>query len=159
MVNAFWSLTMYDLPKLLVKNPIDRYVINSPMLPNPARPRRRPHDTCRATPGKDRQANWLPAPKGPFMAAMRYYLPAAVARGPVDIAADAADALSSRQRGPALCRSLLALAADSDQPACTSMRRGCACACFGMRNVSTPSFRLASMRALSSSRLRVNVRR
>ena len=34
-VNAFWSLTMYDLPQqLLVSNPIDRYLINSPMLPN-----------------------------------------------------------------------------------------------------------------------------
>ena len=33
-VNAFWSITMYNLPQqLLVKNPIDRYQINSPMLP------------------------------------------------------------------------------------------------------------------------------
>jgi len=33
-VNAFWSLTMYKMPKsLLVANPIDRYLINSPMLP------------------------------------------------------------------------------------------------------------------------------
>jgi hypothetical protein len=33
-VNAFWSLTMYELPKsLLVANPINRYLLNSPMLP------------------------------------------------------------------------------------------------------------------------------
>jgi hypothetical protein len=33
-VNAFWSLTMYKLPQsLLVENPIDRYLLNSPMLP------------------------------------------------------------------------------------------------------------------------------
>ena len=33
-VNAFWSLTMYELPKsLLVANSIDRYLLNSPMLP------------------------------------------------------------------------------------------------------------------------------
>ena len=33
-VNAFWSLTMYDQPQsLLVANPINRYLINSPMLP------------------------------------------------------------------------------------------------------------------------------
>jgi hypothetical protein len=33
-VNAFWSLTMYELPaSLLVANPINRYLINSPMLP------------------------------------------------------------------------------------------------------------------------------
>src|SRR4051794_20365273 len=33
-VHAFWSLTMYDLPaSLLVANPINRYLINSPLLP------------------------------------------------------------------------------------------------------------------------------
>src|SRR5438046_2053002 len=33
-VHAFWSLTMYEMPKsLLVANPINRYLINSPMLP------------------------------------------------------------------------------------------------------------------------------
>ena len=33
-VNAFWSLTMYELPQsLLVANPINRYLLNSPMLP------------------------------------------------------------------------------------------------------------------------------
>ena len=33
-VNAFWSVTMYDSKtQLLIKNPIDRYLINSPMLP------------------------------------------------------------------------------------------------------------------------------
>ena len=34
-VNAFWSVTMYDgKTQLLVENPIDRYLINSPMLPD-----------------------------------------------------------------------------------------------------------------------------
>jgi len=32
-VNAFWSVTMYDGKSLLVANPINRYLINSPMLP------------------------------------------------------------------------------------------------------------------------------
>ena len=33
-VNAFWSLTMYEMPQsLLVANPLNRYLINSPMLP------------------------------------------------------------------------------------------------------------------------------
>jgi len=32
-VNAFWSLTMYELPsRLLVANPLNRYLINSSML-------------------------------------------------------------------------------------------------------------------------------
>jgi hypothetical protein len=34
-VNAFWSVTMYDgKTQLLIKNPINRYLINSPMLPS-----------------------------------------------------------------------------------------------------------------------------
>jgi Protein of unknown function (DUF1214) len=34
-VNAFWSLTMYELPaSLLYANRLNRYLINSPMLPN-----------------------------------------------------------------------------------------------------------------------------
>ncbi len=44
-------------------------------------------------------------------------------------------------------------------PPVTAILRGCAWACFGMRSVSTPSFRLASMRAVSSSPLRVKLRR
>jgi hypothetical protein len=77
-VNAFWSLTMYALPsQLLVKNPIDRYLINAPMLPG----LKRDADggltiyIQNETPGTDKQANWLPAPKGPFMLAARYYWP------------------------------------------------------------------------------------
>ncbi|MDB6145577.1 MAG: cell envelope protein [Pseudomonas sp.] len=77
-VNAFWSLTMYKLPsQLLVKNPINRYLINSPMLPD----LKRDADggltlyLQNTSPGADKEANWLPAPKGPFMAVMRYYWP------------------------------------------------------------------------------------
>lgn len=79
-VNAFWSLTMYDLPsQLLVKNPINRYLINSPMLPD----LKTDADggltlyIQAESPGKDLEANWLPAPKGPFMLTMRYYWPKA----------------------------------------------------------------------------------
>ncbi|NYH11671.1 DUF1254 domain-containing protein [Pseudomonas moraviensis] len=77
-VQAFWSLTMYDLPKqLLVDNPINRYLINSPMLPNLAKDADGgltlyiQHES----PGKNKEANWLPAPNGPFMVTMRYYWP------------------------------------------------------------------------------------
>ena len=77
-VNAFWSLTMYDKrTQLLVANPIDRYLINSPMLPDmklDADGGLTIHIQDE-TPGGDAEANWLPAPKGPFMLAMRYYLP------------------------------------------------------------------------------------
>ena len=77
-VNAFWSITMYDLPQqLLVKNPISRYLINSPMLPQ----LKLDADGGLTiyiqsdSPGPDKESNWLPAPDGPFMLAMRYYLP------------------------------------------------------------------------------------
>lgn len=77
-VNAFWSLTMYALPsQLLVKNPIGRYLINSPMLPQL---KRDPDGGLtiyiqNQSPGPDKQANWLPAPTGRFMMAARYYWP------------------------------------------------------------------------------------
>jgi hypothetical protein len=81
-VHAFWSLTMYELPaSLLVANPIDRYLLNSPMLPKFVR------DSDggitlyvqNETPGADVEANWLPAPKGPFVMALRMYWPKAEA--------------------------------------------------------------------------------
>ena len=77
-VNAFWSLTMYEMPQsLLVANPINRYLINSPMLPQLQRD---PDGGLtlliqNESPGKDKEANWLPAPKGPFVIAMRLYRP------------------------------------------------------------------------------------
>ncbi|WP_409334647.1 DUF1254 domain-containing protein [Bradyrhizobium sp. AUGA SZCCT0124] len=77
-VNAFWSLTMYDEPQsLLVANPLNRYLINSPMLPQ----LKRDADggltliVQNQSPGKDKEANWLPAPKGPFSMIMRLYWP------------------------------------------------------------------------------------
>jgi hypothetical protein len=77
-VNAFWSLTMYDQPQsLLVANPLNRYLINSPMLPQ----LKRDADggltliIQNESPGKDKEPNWLPAPKGPFSMFMRLYWP------------------------------------------------------------------------------------
>ncbi len=77
-VDAFWSLTMYQLPEsLLVANPLDRYLLNSPMLPN----FKKDSDGGltlyfqNESPGKDLESNWLPAPKGPFMLVMRLYWP------------------------------------------------------------------------------------
>jgi hypothetical protein len=77
-VNAFWSLTMYKMPEsLLVANPINRYLINSTMLPQLTKDADGgltiyvQHDS----PGKDKEANWLPAPTGPFVMYMRLYWP------------------------------------------------------------------------------------
>jgi hypothetical protein len=77
-VHAFWSLTMYEMPSsLLVANPIDRYLLNSPMLPGFVRDADGGLTLLvqSETPGKEREANWLPAPKGPFMMVMRLYWP------------------------------------------------------------------------------------
>ena len=77
-VNAFWSVTMYDSKsQLLVKNPIDRYLINSPMLPDM---KKNPDGSLtiyiqNASPGADKEANWLPAPAGPVYLVMRLYWP------------------------------------------------------------------------------------
>jgi hypothetical protein len=75
---AFWSLTMYDLPgQFLVANLLNRYLINSPMLPN----LKKDSDggltlyIQSTSPGKSRESNWLPAPAGPFMLMMRIYWP------------------------------------------------------------------------------------
>ncbi|MFC1834472.1 DUF1254 domain-containing protein [Thermodesulfobacteriota bacterium] len=75
-VDAFWSLTLYDKDTYLVDNPLNRYALGdrSNMKPNP--------DGSLTiyiqseSPGADKEANWLPAPKsGPFQLALRMYVP------------------------------------------------------------------------------------
>lgn len=77
-VNAFWSVTMYDgKTQLLIENPINRYLINSPMLPT----MKKNADGSltlyiqNKSPGADKESNWLPAPNGPIYTAMRLYWP------------------------------------------------------------------------------------
>jgi hypothetical protein len=77
-VNAFWSVTMYDgKTQLLIKNPINRYLLNSPMLPQ----MKKNADGSltlyiqKDSPGKDKEANWLPAPSGSIYLVMRLYWP------------------------------------------------------------------------------------
>lgn len=77
-VNAFWSLTMYELPEsLLVDNPIYRYLLNSSMIEEFVRD----NDggitlyLQHEFPGEDKDPNWLPAPEGPFSLNLRLYWP------------------------------------------------------------------------------------
>jgi hypothetical protein len=77
-VNAFWSVTMYDgKTQLLIENPINRYLINSPMLPDMKKNAEGSLTIYiqNKSPGKDKEANWLPAPDGPIYLVMRLYWP------------------------------------------------------------------------------------
>lgn len=78
-VDAFWSITLYDPDGFQVANPINRFAVSSWM------PFKRDADGSLTLyfqnehPGADREANWLPAPKGPFNLTMRLYAPQSAA--------------------------------------------------------------------------------
>ena len=77
-VNAFWSLTMYELPSsLLTANPINRYLINSPMLSQLKKNAEGGFTIYvqNQSPGKAKETNWLPGPSGKFMMVLRLYWP------------------------------------------------------------------------------------
>ncbi len=74
-VGAFWSITMYNSKQFFVANSIDRYAIGD-------RDKLKFNDDGSLTlyvqnesPGKDRESNWLPAPKDSFNLFMRLYWP------------------------------------------------------------------------------------
>lgn len=77
-VNAFWSVTMYDgKSQFLIRNPINRYLINSPML---SAMKKNPDGSLalyiqKDSPGKDKESNWLPAPNDTIYLVMRLYWP------------------------------------------------------------------------------------
>ena len=74
-VKGFWSLTMYDPEFFFVPNPINRYNLSQrdKLVANP--------DGSvdlylqAESPGPDKDANWLPAPKGKFIPMLRLYWP------------------------------------------------------------------------------------
>jgi hypothetical protein len=81
-VKAFWSLTIYDgKTQLFIENPIDRYLLSSVMMDS----FKLEGDgslvlhVSKESPGQDQEANWLPAPDGPFYLTMRLYGPEEVA--------------------------------------------------------------------------------
>jgi hypothetical protein len=77
-VNAFWSVTLYDgKSQFLIKNPINRYLINSPML---SAMKKNADGSLtlyiqKDSPGKGKEANWLPAPNDTIYLVMRLYWP------------------------------------------------------------------------------------
>ena len=74
-VDGFWSLTMYDEDYFFVDNPLNRYTLSqrNKLKANP--------DGSvdlyiqHESPGKDKESNWLPAPKDEFILMMRLYWP------------------------------------------------------------------------------------
>ncbi len=74
-VNAFWSLTMYDKDGYFVPNALHRYAARDSLL------KKNPDGSVDIyvqadSPGKDCEANWLPAPKdAPFTVLLRMYWP------------------------------------------------------------------------------------
>ncbi len=77
-VNAFWSVTMYDgKSQFLIKNQINRYLINSPMLP--AMKKNADGSLTlyiqKDSPGKAKESNWLPAPNDTVYLVLRLYWP------------------------------------------------------------------------------------
>jgi hypothetical protein len=74
-VGAFWSVTLYDSEGFQVANALNRFALSSwmPFKANADGSL----DLCfqNESPGKDKEANWLPAPKGAFNLTMRLYSP------------------------------------------------------------------------------------
>jgi hypothetical protein len=74
-VNAFWSVTLYDTDGFQVANALNRFPLSSWM------PFALNADGSldlyvqNESPGADKEANWLPAPQGPFNLTMRLYAP------------------------------------------------------------------------------------
>jgi len=74
-VNGFWSLTMYDASYFFVPNPLNRYTLSArnKFITNP--------DGSvdlfiqSDSPGRAKEANWLPAPKAKFIPMLRLYWP------------------------------------------------------------------------------------
>jgi hypothetical protein len=76
---AFWSITLYDPDGFQVANPLNRFAVSSwmPFKTNPDGSLTLYFQN--KSPDKAYEANWLPAPKGPFNLTMRLYAPKAEA--------------------------------------------------------------------------------
>jgi hypothetical protein len=77
-VDGFWSLTLYALPdQMPFANPLRRHAIGSAALPGLVRDADGgvTIDIQTEAPEATRRANWLPAPDGPFLLALRLYWP------------------------------------------------------------------------------------
>jgi hypothetical protein len=74
-VNGFWSLTMYDANYFFVPNPINRYTVSQRNKLKANADGSTDLYVQNESPGKDKEQNWLPAPKDEFILMMRLYWP------------------------------------------------------------------------------------
>ena len=74
-VKGFWSLTMYDEQVFFVANPINRYSMSLRTNPKFESDGSLVILIQNENPGPDKEANWLPAPKGKFHLMLRLYWP------------------------------------------------------------------------------------
>jgi hypothetical protein len=72
---AFWSVTLYDADGFQVANPLNRFAVSSWMPFKYATDGSLDLYFQSDSPGADKEANWLPTPKGPFNLTMRLYAP------------------------------------------------------------------------------------
>lgn len=74
-VTGFWSLTMYDSSYFFVNNPLNRYSISARQNLIANSDGSTDLYIQKDSPGKDKEANWLPAPDGDFILMLRLYWP------------------------------------------------------------------------------------
>ena len=74
-VKGFWSLTMYDASYFFVPNALNRYTLSQRNKFKPNKDGSVDLYIQRESPGKDKEANWLPAPSAQFILMMRLYWP------------------------------------------------------------------------------------
>ena len=74
-VKGFWSLTMYDKDLFFVPNALNRYNLSQRNKFNTNADGSVDLYLQAESPGKDKEANWLPAPKGKFIPMLRLYWP------------------------------------------------------------------------------------
>jgi hypothetical protein len=72
---VFWSVTLYDKDGFQVANDLNRFALSSWMPLKTNADGSLDLHIQNASPGPDREVNWLPSPKGRFTLTMRIYVP------------------------------------------------------------------------------------
>jgi hypothetical protein len=84
--DGFWSITMYEIDQgwWFVPNPLNKFTVSPRDNPKPNADGSLTLYFQSESPGKDKETNWLPAPKGPFIPMLRMYWPKTTAPSIID---------------------------------------------------------------------------